>query len=67
LAWHSAALFRREKFRERHSETHGNSGRQPDRIRLELGGIQITFAGPMNGHLDGVLRVWHELKQTVRF
>src|SRR5271166_4781925 len=46
-----------EKFRERHSETHGNSGRRPDRVRLELPGIQITFASPLGGHLYGVLRV----------
>jgi len=67
LAWHSAFLFRREKFRERHSETHGNSGRRPDRVRFELAGIQITFAGPLGYHLYGVLRVRHELKQTLRF
>jgi hypothetical protein len=62
-----AFLFSREKFRERHSETDGNSGRRPDPVRLELAGIQITFAGPLGGHLYGVLRVWHELEQTLRF
>ena len=67
MAWHSAFLFRREKFRERHSETHGNTGRRPDRVRLELAGFQIIFAGPLGGHLYSVLRVWHELKQTLRF
>jgi hypothetical protein len=66
LAWQSAFLFRREKFRERHSETHGNTGRRPDRVRLELAGIQIIFAGPLD-HLYNVLRVCHELKQTLRF
>jgi hypothetical protein len=42
-----AFLLRREKFRERHSETHGDSDCWPDRVRLELGGIQITFAGQL--------------------
>src|ERR1700693_4533670 len=60
-------LFRREKFRERHSETQGNTGRRPDRVRLELAGIQIAFAGPLGGPLYRVLRVWHELKETLRF
>ena len=38
-----------------------------DPVRLELTGIQIIFAGPLGGHLYSVLRVWHELKQTLRF
>jgi hypothetical protein len=28
-------------------ETHGNSDRWPDCVRLELAGIQKTFAGPL--------------------
>jgi hypothetical protein len=66
-AWQTAFLFRHEKFRERHSETPGNSGCRPGRFRVKFERHPNNFRRPPGGHLYGVLRIWREPKETLRF